>query len=89
MVQCTPFRVYAIHHSSHTVSFVSTLQNYMYGKLCLHIICRPKGGTIYSAMDGPGGPILGGTTYSMTSRLRCRQKLNVPFKSTSFYKIEI
>ena len=24
------------------------------------------GGTIYSAMDGPGGPILGGTTYSMT-----------------------
>ena len=27
------------------------------------------GGTIYSAMDGPGGPILGGTTYSMTGRI--------------------
>ena len=27
------------------------------------------GGTIYSAMDGPGGPILGGTTYSMTAPL--------------------
>ena len=27
------------------------------------------GGTIYSAMDGPGGPILGGTTYSMTGPL--------------------
>ena len=24
------------------------------------------GGAIYSAMDGPGGPILGETTYSMT-----------------------
>ena len=24
------------------------------------------GGTIYSAVDGPGGPILEGTTYSMT-----------------------
>ena len=24
------------------------------------------GGPIYTAMDGPGGPILGGTTYSMT-----------------------
>ena len=27
------------------------------------------GGTIYSAMDGLGGPILGGTTYSMTGPL--------------------
>ena len=26
------------------------------------------GGTIYSAMDGPGGPLLGGTTYSMTAQ---------------------
>ena len=24
-------------------------------------------GTKYSAMDGPGGPLLGGTTYSMTA----------------------
>ena len=25
------------------------------------------GGTNYSAMDSPGGPFLGGTTYSMTA----------------------
>ena len=28
------------------------------------------GGTIYSAMDGSGGPILGGTAYSMTNPFR-------------------
>ena len=28
------------------------------------------GGTIYSAMDGPGGPILGGTTYGMTGKVQ-------------------
>ena len=28
-----------------------------------------SGGTKYSAMDGPGGPLLGGTTYSMTGQV--------------------
>ena len=32
------------------------------------------GGTIYSAMDGPGGPLLGGTTYSMTSDVKSARK---------------
>ena len=27
------------------------------------------GGTNYSAVDSPGGPLLGGTTYSMTGDL--------------------
>ena len=27
------------------------------------------GGTNYSAIDSPGGPLLGGTTYSMTEQL--------------------
>ena len=32
-----------------------------------HLQCHGwSGGTKYSAMDDPGGPLLGGTTYSMT-----------------------
>ena len=33
---------------------------------CLQRRRLSLGGTIFSAMDGPGGPLLGGTTYSMT-----------------------
>ena len=43
------------------------------------------GGTNYSAVDSPGGPLLGGTTYSMTgpsnmaaSGLSCRKPLVIP-----------
>ena len=38
------------------------------------------GGTVYSAKDGPGGPILGGTTYSMTV-----QKVGVIMVTVAFY----
>ena len=38
-------------------------------------MARGGGGNNYSAMDGPGEPILGGTTYGMTVpkgvRYRC------------------
>ena len=34
-----------------------------------HLQCHGwSGGTKYSAMYGPGGPLLGGTTCSMTAR---------------------
>ena len=38
---------------------------------CLQRRTMVLGGTIYSAMDGPGGPLLGGTTYSMTESPYC------------------
>ena len=40
-----------------------------YGKGGLLTAPVVPGGTNYSAVDSPGGPLLGGTNYSMTRRL--------------------
>ena len=47
------------------------------------------GGTNYSAVDSPGGPLLGGTTYSMTHQLHTHLALPSLWHSFISWRIKM